>query len=230
MKIQLSGSWPTVRWDRNNHNHQEQQMLQANGLAILLLIGCSLTILACDAQTNEKKESFISGKTAAKALVVTYSYTGNTKAVADEIINRFKADPVTIMAKDYDGFSGGMRASYDAWTEVILTTIEPETVDMSQYDLVFLGSPIWWYRPAVPLWTFVEKNDFTGKTVVLFNTFNSRFKSEYIEEFKSLVEKNGGQFTDHLYVKRGRWYAQLSKAELLEKFNTQLDYRRRKLQ
>ncbi len=77
--------------------------------------------------------------------------------------------------------------------------------------------------PAVPLWTFVEKNDFKDKRVILFNTFNSRFKSEYIEKFKKLVEKKGGQFHDHIYVRRGRWYFQLGREELLEKFNKILD-------
>ncbi len=116
-----------------------------------------------------------------------------------------------------------MTANNEAWNEVRTTNIKPETIDMSQYNLIFLGSPIWWYRPAVPLWTFVEKNNFKDKTIVLFNTFNSRFKSEYIEKFINLVKKKGGHFLDHIYVRRGRWHSQLSREELLEKFNKILD-------
>jgi hypothetical protein len=41
-----------------------------------------------------------------------------------------------------------------------------------KFNLIILGSPIWYFRPAQPLWTFVEKNNFQGKAVVLFNTFN----------------------------------------------------------
>ena len=155
--------------------------------------------------------------------MVVYSYSGNTRAVADEIIKRFKADLVILKAKKYDGFAGSIKANNDAWNEVKTVEIEPETIDMSQYNLIFLGSPIWWYRPAVPLWAFVDMNQFTNKPVVLFNTFNSKFKSKYIEEFFNLVEKKGGQFLDHIYVRRGRWYAQLSREELLEKFNEILD-------
>ena len=77
-----------------------------------------------------------------------------------------------------------MSALSEAWKEVIITDIKPETIDLSQYNLIFLGSPIWWYRPAVPLWTFVEKNNFKDKIVVLFNTFNSKFKSKYIKSFR----------------------------------------------
>ena len=147
-------------------------------VAILISV---FVIFAESAQSDEKEES------SAKALVVIYSYTGNTRAVADEIIKRFKTDTVVIRAKKYDSFMGGMKANNDAWTEAIYTDIDPETVDMSQYNLIFLGSPIWWYRPAVPLWAFVDRNDFKGKPVVLFNTFNSKFKAKYIDKFISLL-------------------------------------------
>lgn len=192
-------------------------------LFIPFILSITVVIFAGTAQSDEKDELSMNGKTTAKALVVIYSYTGNTKAVADDIIKRFKADTVIIKTTAYDGFGGQTKAGISAWNEETITDIEPETVDMSQYNLIFLGSPIWWYRPAVPLWTFAEKNDFKGKTVILFNTFNSKFKSKYIDKFKNLVKKKGGQFHDHIYVRRGRWYSQLSREELLEKFNKILD-------
>ncbi len=197
-------------------------------LLIFFCICSVFVILSGYAQSNEKDKLSIDNKTSAKALVVVYSYTGNTRAVADEIIKRFKTDIVIIKAKKYDGLTGSIKANNDAWNEVNNTDIKPETVDMRQYNLIFLGSPIWWYRPAVPLWTFVEKNTFRDKTVILFNTFNSKFKSEYIEEFINLVKKKDGQFLDHIYVRRGRWYSQLSREELLEKFNKILDKKEEK--
>jgi len=203
-------------------------MKQMYRLLILFFISSIFVTLAGYAQSNEKDKLSIDNKTSAKALVVVFSYTGNTRAVADEIIKRFKADIVIIKAKEYDGLTGSINANNDAWNEVRTTDIKPETVDMSQYNLIFLGSPIWWYRPAVPLWTFVEKNSLKDKTVVLFNTFNSRFKSEYIEEFINLVKKMDGHFLDHIYVRRGRWYYQLSREELLEKFNKILDTKEEK--
>jgi flavodoxin len=175
------------------------------------------------AQSNEKDTLSFESKASTKVLVVVYSYTGNTRAVADEIIKRFKADTIILEAENYENFFGGLLASIESWNEVKITDIKPDTVDMNQYDLIFLGSPIWWYRPAVPLWTFVEKNDFKNKQVVLFNTFNSRFKPKYIEEFVNLVRNKGGNFLDHIYVRRGRWYSQLSREELLAKFNDILD-------
>ena len=91
---------------------------------------------------------------------------------------------VFLKAPNYEGMIGGLKANNDAWNEGTKTKIKPEKVDMSGFDLIFLGSPIWWYRPAVPLWTFVTKNNFHGKQVVLFNTFNSKFEKTYIDKFK----------------------------------------------
>ena len=74
----------------------------------------------------------------------------------------------------------------------------------------------WRYRPAVPLWTVVDKNDFSRKNVVLFNTFNSRFKDKYINMFKKLMERKGGKIIDHIYVRRGRIFWQKSRKELIK--------------
>jgi flavodoxin len=163
------------------------------------------------------------------ALVIYFSRTGNTEAVAMEIANRYQADLKNIKADDYsDDFTGAIRANVDAWNKERISVISPVTIDMTRYKVIFLGSPIWWYRPAVPLWTFVEKNNFQGKSVVLFNTFNSRFKAEYIEEFQALVEEKGGDFIDHIYVRRGRIVSQIDRNELIKQFRKLLKNRESK--
>ncbi|MCK5720306.1 MAG: hypothetical protein KAH84_10220 [Thiomargarita sp.] len=156
-------------------------------------------------------------------LVIYFSRSGHTKNIAKIIAYRFQADLVEITAKAYSlDFEGWNNAITDAENKNA-AVIEPETVDMSNYDLIFLGSPIWLFRPSPPIWTFVEKNQFQGKKVVLFNTFKSHFKAEAIETFKALVEKQGGQFIDHIYVRRGRVYYQKNDQTILEEINTQLD-------
>ena len=123
-------------------------------------------------------------------LVVYYSRSGNSEAMAREIAKKFDAAIIKIDAERYTlDYQGWRNANNDADDKVTMTEIKPAIVDMSKYRLVFLGSPIWWYRPAPPLWTFVEKNDFKDRNVILFNTFNSRFKSEEIEEFQGEIEK-----------------------------------------
>ncbi len=192
-----------------------------NGLPVLVFLASVVVAAPVYAQPEAQADPPANPKAQVRVLVVTYSQDGNTKAVAQQIIERFAAHAVFIEAKEYADETRS--ASSDAWDEVRTAIIEPASLDMSQYDLVFLGSPIWWYRPAVPLWAFVEKNDFRGKKVVLFNTFNSRFKEKYITEFERLVEAKGGEMVDHIYVRRGRIFWQMSRAELLAAFGKLLD-------
>ncbi|MCP4754653.1 MAG: hypothetical protein GY866_27540, partial [Proteobacteria bacterium] len=152
-----------------------------------------------------------------------YSLSGNTEVMAKAIADRYHADLIEIEAEEYsDGLTGSTRASVDAWTEEKNSMIDPGIVDLSPYRFVFLGSPIWWYRPAVPLWTFTGKNSFQGQEIVLFNTFNSRFKDEHISEFSDLLMTKGGHLNDHIYIRRGRWYDQLDRQELIEQIQTLL--------
>ena len=72
------------------------------------------------------------------------------------------------------------------------------------------------------VWQFVENNDFTGKNVILFNTFNSAFKQEYIDAFQEKVESKNGRFVRHLYVKRGRMTRQISPEAMLEQVRREL--------
>jgi len=154
-------------------------------------------------------------------LVLYYSLTGNTEIMAKAIASRYHADLIEIEAEEYsDDFMGRTRASIDAWTEERDTTIDPGIIDLNRYRFIFLGSPIWWYRPAVPLWTFVDKNNFQIQNIILFNTFNSRFKDKQIYEFSDLVKSKGGNLADHIFIRRGRWYNQLDKKGLVEQIHT----------
>ena len=189
---------------------------------ILIFISGILSVPVNSFQ-NKKRGETKPDKPPSNVLIVTYSMTEKTKAVAKDIAKRFKSDMVFLKAPNYEGMIGGLKANNDAWNEVTKTKIKPEKVDMSGFDLIFLGSPIWWYRPAVPLWTFVTKNNFHGKQVVLFNTFNSKFEKTYIDKFKKLLKEKGGVFLNHIYVRRGRWFSQLTDKELLKEFNKKLD-------
>ena len=183
----------------------------ALGAAFTALVGRARTLLAAPA--------------AGRALVVVYSRSGNTAAMAAEIAGRLGAATLAIRAPAYgDDFFGWTRASYDAWNK-LTSEIEVPDHDLAPYDWIFLGSPIWWYRPSPPLWSYLKASDLGGKKVVLFNTFNSRFKDEEIAEFRRLVEQKGGQLVDHVYVRRGRVYDQLSRDEMLAEIRARLDER-----
>ena len=154
-------------------------------------------------------------------LVLYYSLSGKTEIMAEAIATRYRADLIQIGAQEYSNdFIGSIRAGIDAWTEESHTTIDPAIINLSRYQFIFLGSPIWWYRPAVPLWAFTAKNNFQSQNIILFNTFNSRFKDKYIHEFSDLIKSKGGNLDDHIFIRRGRWYNQLNQNELIDEIQT----------
>lgn len=89
-------------------------------------------------------------------------------------------------------------------------------MDLSAYDTVYIGSPVWLYSPAPQVYQFAKNHDFSGKKVILFNSMNSKFEQRFIDDFKHIVEQNGGTFHKHLYVIRGRMGQQMSSAEFLQ--------------
>jgi len=144
-----------------------------------------------------------------KTLVVVYSRTGNTLGAAKEIAKYFDADVLKIEAPQYSrDLKGQLLASKHADEEITTATIKHDPVDLNQYELIFLCSPTWWYRPAIPLWSFVENHAFEGKQVFLMMTGNSRMTEERTGKFKILVEEKKGVFLDVLFINRGRIYWQ----------------------
>ncbi len=145
----------------------------------------------------------------ASTLVVVYSRTGNTLGVAKKVANYFDADLIKIEAPQYSrDLKGQQLASKHADEEVTTTPIKHDSVDLGQYHLIFLCSPTWWFRPAPPLWSFVENHDFGNKQVFLIMTGNSRMKDERTGKFGVLVEEKNGNFLGMLFIRRGRVFWQ----------------------
>ncbi len=163
----------------------------------------------------------------AKALVVVYSRTGNTFGAAKEAAGYFDADLLQIKAPQYAmTVEGQSLASDHADAQLTTTPIQHEAVDLSQYGLIVLCAPTWWFRPAVPLWSFVENHDFSGNHVFLMMTGNSRYKKDLTNPFEDMVEKQNGQFLDLLFIRRGRIYWQKTPEEVNQEIIEALDKRK----
>jgi flavodoxin len=196
------------------------------GLAILAIVIAVIYIIETEKAQFRRNAEFAhympTTNLDSKDLVMYFSRSGNTELMAMEIAKYYQASLVHLEAKDYRiGFRGCINALRDSQTQHAMIT--PEKIDLSQYDTIFIGSPIWWYSPAPPVWQFIKNNDFTGKNVVLFTTFNSRYKQEYIDEFKAKVEAKNGHFVKHIYVERGRITQQISPETLLEQTRKELN-------
>ena len=114
-------------------------------------------------------------------LVVYYSATGNTEAVASYIAeytdgDLFELEPVEPYTDDDLNWTDDNSRVTREHEDESLRDVElvADTVDnWDSYDTVFIGYPIWWGIAAWPVDTFVEANDFTGKTVIPFCTSSS---------------------------------------------------------
>lgn len=156
--------------------------------------------------------------------VVYFSRSGNTALAARHLANQFDADLYALEVPDYAlGARGLLRSALGADAHrndpTRLPDIQPRTIDLEQYDTVWLGSPVWFYSPAPPIWAFVEHNRFDGKHVVLFNTYNSNFGTEQIAVFKSKVLARGASSFEHHAVLRGRMTRQLSPDAMLRQID-----------
>lgn len=136
---------------------------------MLVIATLTLTAVSCGQKKETPKEE------APKMLVVYYSQTSNTKAVAEEIAKRMSADIEEIIAaQPYDGdFQATIERGKQEREEGILPEIQPLTKDVAQYDIIFIGFPVWFGTYAPPVATFLDQVDLSGKKIVPFCTFGS---------------------------------------------------------
>lgn len=107
-----------------------------------------------------------------RVLTVFHSRSGNTKALATIIQGQLGGDiaeirPTIPYSDDYD------TATVEARHQLITgqrPTNQPMSVDIASYDVICVGSPLWWGTLSVPTITFLTANDLSGKTVVPFST------------------------------------------------------------
>ena len=114
-------------------------------------------------------------------LVVYFSATGNTEQAANYIAeitggDLFELEPAESYTDDDLNWTDDISRVSREYEDERLRDVElvSDTVDnWEDYDTVFIGYPIWWGIAAWPVDTFVQANDFTGKTVIPFCTSSS---------------------------------------------------------
>ena len=111
-----------------------------------------------------------------KNLVVFFSATGQTKKVAEKLANAINGDLFEIVPKqkytdeDLDWTNKNSRSSIEmnnlSYRPAILNKIN----NIKEYDCIFLGFPIWWYREPTIIDSFLEEYDFSNKKIIPFAT------------------------------------------------------------
>lgn len=129
--------------------------------------------------------------TGKKILVAYFSATNNTKKVAEELAKATGADIYRIEAAEsysanpYDDKDRIQKEAYENLRPAVKNPLPAG--EMAKYDIIFVGSPIWWHQPAMVVCTFLESYDLSGKTVVPFFTYGAR---RYLNESMQRIYKS----------------------------------------
>lgn len=139
-----------------------------------LLVALSVLTVFCIttcAQTNSKKEDMNN-----KVLVVYFSATGTTENVAGRIASVTGGDLLAIepvqpyTSADLNWNNRKSRSSVEMDNPKARPVIKDCKVNIADYDVVFIGYPIWWDLAPRVVNTFIESHNLTGKTVIPFAT------------------------------------------------------------
>lgn len=127
-----------------------------------------------------------------KKLVAYFSASGTTRAVAERLAKAVGADmfeispAVPYTSADLRWTDSSSRSSLEMNDAASRPEISSKLPNMSDYDTVFLGFPIWWYTAPRIIETFVESYDLSGKTVVPFATSGSSGLGNTAQSLKKL--------------------------------------------
>ena len=136
----------------------------------LLIVATTLAALVSCSSSAKKAEA-----AKPKTLVVFYSQSNTTRTVAQEIQKQLNCDIAEIEC--VEPYSGDFGQTIQRWQkeqqEGTLPEIKPLAKDIKDYDVIFLGYPIWGGTYAIPVATFLKNTDFAGKKLVPFCTFGS---------------------------------------------------------
>ena len=126
-----------------------------------------------------------------KTLILCYSQTGTTKTVAQELQSRLNADMEFIeLENPYTGtYNETIERVGKEIESGLLPTLLPLKADLSKYDTIFLGFPIWYGAYARPIASLVNEYNFDGKQIVVFCTFGSGGLEAAIQDLKKVLPK-----------------------------------------
>lgn len=153
----------------------EKKMLLLLTWLMLAVTGCSADeprTESPDTPPTEKPEEPLEPSGDKKVLVVYFSHTGNTRTIAGYIHETVKSDLVEIKTvdtytDDYDTLLAQIREEVASeYCPPLTTKIE----NLSSYDVIFIGYPIWVETAAPPVRSFLTTHDLAGKTVMPFCT------------------------------------------------------------
>lgn len=137
-------------------------------VVIILAVLLTISFSACSKNKQERNME--------KVLVVYFSASGVTEEVARQLAEVTSGDLHKIQpeqpytAADLDWTNKQSRSSLEMNDKNSRPSISDKVQNMEEYNVVYVGFPIWWYTAPTIINTFIESYDFKGKTVIPFAT------------------------------------------------------------
>ncbi len=124
-----------------------------------------------------------------KSLVIYYSRTGITKKLAQAIAQKTSADIEQLISKvNYDGKIGYARAGKHAISQKIIDLEEIE-FNPADYDVVYVGAPVWAGKCATPLISYLKQNEGKFKNIKFFMTAGSSGFESSLKQMEKFSKK-----------------------------------------
>ena len=200
-------------------------------LIALVVIGGLAFVIIKNINTEDKQTLDVSitdeqGKEAElnlnsdKILVIYFSETGNTQKLAKLISDKVGGDFVRIETEkvypeDYEKLVDDAKKEKDNNDRPKLKELN---INLENYDIIFVGYPIWWYQMPMAMYTFFDNYDFANKTIIPFNTHEGSGSSGTYEDIQKLEPKakvleglpiRGGDMTSDQSNKVDNWLKNL---------------------
>ena len=175
-------------------------------LSICFITGCG--------KNNESNLNNYEVKDDSKAVVLYFSATGTTKKIAERIAKEANSDIIEIIPKeeykkedlDYNNDCRANREQNDSKARPEIKN----TIDISKYDIIYFGYPIWWGTNPKIIFTLLDTYDFTNKTIIPFCTSGSTGISGSVNDLRN--------YNNKLNIKDGKRFSLNDSDEVIKDF------------
>lgn len=166
-------------------------------LLLALMLGCTLGLPS----SAQAADSSIDNS---NILIIYYSRTGNTGEMAGLIKTRLNCDMIELQT--VDPYPEEYRATTEQAKRELERGYRPplqnKITNLDEYDVILIGSPCWWGTVAMPIFTFLNEYDLSGKTIYIFMTHGGSGLGRSVEDVKRLCPE--ATVKDGLAIRNGR--------------------------
>ena len=179
--------------------------MKKNIIISVIVLLVLITITGCITKKDNSNNTNSTSKTEENnnSVVLYFSATGNTKSIAKRIAKESNSDIIEIIPKEkYKSEDLDYNTDCRANREQNDSNARPEienTIDITNYDTIYLGYPIWWGTNPKIILTLLDTYDLTGKTIIPFCTSGSSDISKSVSDLRdyksNLTIKDGKRFS-----------------------------------